>query len=89
MWEPEPIQQVERRRIGCKKTNNLQQKCQVQSTQLENLQWFEAFRSKYGANDVKLHQNGEVQYATIEYHNWFGTNLSIFKKIIGNYPHKV
>jgi hypothetical protein len=26
-------------------------------------------------NNAKLQQNGGIEYATIEYHNWFGTNM--------------
>jgi len=33
---------------------------------------------------VGLHQNGGVQYATIEYHNWFGANMSRPYRVIGS-----
>ncbi len=40
-------------------------------------------------NDVGLQQNGGVQYATIEYHNWFGANLSRVQGTINSCSHRV
>ncbi len=45
--------------------------------------------SRFGANDTGLRQNGGVQYATANYHNRFGINMSIIQRAIGNYPHRV
>jgi len=45
--------------------------------------------SRFGANDMGLRQNGGVQYATANYHNRFGINMSIIQRAIGNYPHRV
>ncbi len=36
-------------------------------------------------NDMGLHQNGGVQYATIKYHNKFATNMSRAQRVTSSY----
>ncbi len=40
-------------------------------------------------NDVRLCQNGGVQFGTTRYHNWFGTNLSRPQRAINSCPYRV